>query len=267
MAVSGFAPSSGDLLIGSKYLLFNLAFLNFLQPTLPGLFEGNPINAVNGALWTVKVEVMFYAAVPIMVWLVHKFGRARTLAGLYVLGLVYFNALSHMASAAERPLFHELARQMPGQLPFFVAGMALYYYHSWFSERIRFLLPLAVLGLVTPSFLPLTPIYPASLAILVVTAALHLPRIVNLTAVGDLSFGIYGLHFPILQALVAAGVFAGDGFALLSAGAALAILSAWFSWRVIERPFLRGSRHFRGAQARRRMPVTPSAVGASHSPG
>ena len=58
-----------------KYLLSNLVFLNFLQPNLPGLFEHNALQAVNGALWTLKVEVAFYVFVPLAVLAFRKFGR------------------------------------------------------------------------------------------------------------------------------------------------------------------------------------------------
>jgi len=66
-----------------KYLGANLVFLNFLAPTLPGVFTLNSISAVNGALWTLKIEVAFYLFVPILHFLCGRFGTKR------VMGLVF----------------------------------------------------------------------------------------------------------------------------------------------------------------------------------
>ena len=72
-----------------KYLVSNLLFLNFLQPTLPGVFENNPVSAVNGALWTLKIEMMFYLTLPIMMWFLSRVGALRGIVFLYIISLLY----------------------------------------------------------------------------------------------------------------------------------------------------------------------------------
>lgn len=57
-----------------KYVISNLAFLNFIQPELPGVFTDNAIPAVNGSLWTLKVEWMLYLTIPLFVYIQEKFG-------------------------------------------------------------------------------------------------------------------------------------------------------------------------------------------------
>jgi peptidoglycan/LPS O-acetylase OafA/YrhL len=60
-----------------RYIFFNLLYLNFIAPNLPGVFDGNLMHAVNGALWTLKIEVLFYLSVPLIVYLSLKFGRIK----------------------------------------------------------------------------------------------------------------------------------------------------------------------------------------------
>lgn len=116
---------SADL---ARYLAANLVFLNFLEPNLPGVFRGNPMPEVNGALWTLKIEVMFYAAVPVIGWLAMRLGRGRTLLALYLLAAAYVVGMDWLHRRTGSGFWLILQRQLPGQLGFFVAGAACYYY-------------------------------------------------------------------------------------------------------------------------------------------
>lgn len=56
-----------------KYLASNILTLNFIQPNLPGVFEGLALNgSVNGSLWTIKIEIGFYILLPFIVFAVKK---------------------------------------------------------------------------------------------------------------------------------------------------------------------------------------------------
>jgi len=109
-----------------NYLTANLLFLNFLHPDLPGLFSTNQMSAVNGALWTLKIEVMFYLSVPFFVWMMHRLGRWQVLLGLYVVSLCYRVGIEMWGAASGSPIYQELLRQLPGQLVYFIAGASLY---------------------------------------------------------------------------------------------------------------------------------------------
>src|SRR6218665_3186337 len=95
------------------YLAANLSYLNFLHPTLPGVFQHNINPAVNGALCTLKIEIGFYLMVPCFVLAVRRFGAAPVILAGYLLSATYAAAVSG-----------SLQHQLPGEWRFFMVGAA-----------------------------------------------------------------------------------------------------------------------------------------------
>ncbi len=223
-----------------RYLLANLAFLNFLQPDLPGVFANHPFtSAVNGALWTIKVELMFYAAVPVFVWMVRRWGHRPVLAVSFVLSCLWWGGFTALAQQTGRDVFHEVAKQMPGQLMFFLPG-AWCYYERARLQTIGWPLGLAGLALLMLSYaLDLTYLYPLALTACVFYAAFLLPYLGQVTRHGDLSYGVYILHFPIIQALITLGLFQATPFGALALLTGLVVVASWLSWHLVEAPMLR----------------------------
>lgn len=227
-----------------KYLAANLLFLNFLHPELPGLFVSNQYAAVNGALWTLKIEVMFYLSVPFFVLMMRKFGRWQILVVLYLASLCYRVGIEMWGIANHSPIYQELLRQLPGQMVYFVAGAALYYYLNSFKRYWKFLLAGAVVILIVQRLLPLSWLEPMALAVVVIFLACIFPFLGNCGKYGDFSYGIYIVHFPILQVLISYGLFEYSPVVGLIIAAILVLSIAYLSWHLLEKRFLRKSSHY-----------------------
>ncbi len=226
-----------------KYVLANLAFLNFLQPTLPGVFEANLVPAVNGALWTLKIEVMFYASVPLFACLFRKAPRLPAMVLVYGASVAYHALLTAAAERTGNGLYHELARQLPGQLSYFMSGALLYFYLPFFARhRARFLVA-ALAVLAVDRSVPLPALEPFALAAVVVFFGLF-PYLGNFGKHGDFSYGVYILHFPIIQLFVQGG-WLGDRPALfLAVVVATVAVAAILMWHGVEKRFLFRSSHY-----------------------
>ncbi len=224
-----------------KYLVVNLVFLNFLQPTLPGLFTGNLFQAVDGALWTLKVEVMFYFFVPLAVMAFRRFGRLSVMVALYIFSVTYSVLMSTLADKTGASLYLELQRQLPGQLAFFVAGGVGYYYFHFFKKYATLLLALAGAAFALQGWLYWVAIQPLALGVLVVYFSCVAPRLGNFGKYGDFSYGIYIVHFPILQLLISYDLFRESPWAMLFIACLLVITVAFLLWHLIEKHFLRKS--------------------------
>jgi peptidoglycan/LPS O-acetylase OafA/YrhL len=228
-----------------RYLAANLTFLNFLAPELPGVFQTNTFHAVNGALWTLKIEVLFYLSVPVITAISIQLGRIRVFAAIYALSVAYVLVLDHLAASTNRELFLQLARQLPGQLSYFIAGAVCYYYLAFLKRWWMALAAIALALLVVPlPRLVETVVEPAALGILVVYLAVGARYVGNFGRYGDLSYGVYIIHFPVLQTLIALGVFQGNPYLAVALAAALVLAAAFVSWHLVEKPFLKKSSHY-----------------------
>ena len=228
-----------------KYLTANLGFMNWLHPELPGVFATNRLNAVNGSLWTIKVEVMFYLFVPVLVAWRWRFNPAVVMTAIYVASIVYYEWFS------SRGEVHAAVR-LPGQLSFFVSGALIYYYFDFFRSHAWKLALLAILGLVIAGIFGWYVFYPMSVAIMVAYLGACIRYLGNFARYGDLSHRVYIVHFPVLQTLIAMGYFARAPYPALAAAAVIVALLPLLSWHFVEKRFLYRTSHYAHSETERK---------------
>lgn len=239
-----------------KYLAANLLFMNFAAPSLPGVFTGNNLTAVDGALWTLKIEVAFYLLVPVIHHLCKRFGRNRTIGAISVLSALWkfsfewlaqlHNAQLPLGEEGTRNIYAKLAVQFPAQLIYFCAGiLALLYFEKL---RAHFLLIAMTSMVLFLSDQFLTHDY---LDIFWITGVVLLfgfwKHLGNFSKYGDFSYGVYIVHWPIMQLLIHLGM-AQHGAVLFFCLSVVCITSISFLlWHLVEKRFLATSSHYRQA--------------------
>jgi peptidoglycan/LPS O-acetylase OafA/YrhL len=238
LPLRGFLESKGLW----KFLAANVVFLNMLHPGLPGVFEKNPSSAMNGALWTIKIEVMFYLFVPLFVWLCRRFGTAPVLTISFAASVFYRVLL-------ERMNHPDLARQLPGQLAFFMVGAAVYYYYPLFQRYKGWMWSMGALAYLLSLATGWFALRAIGVPLLVLCAGFLLPIVRGPTRYGDFSYGVYIIHFPIIQALVASGIFAASPYGAFAIVLVMAAPLSVLSWNLVEKRFL-GKQRLKAMEAR-----------------
>lgn len=232
-----------------RYLVANALMANFLQYDIGGVLSGLSNPGINPSLWTLKIEIGFYLIVPLIYVTTRRFGW-WVLVSIFVAS-VGFNVLAlHLGDP-------RLAKQLPGQLQFFVVGVALYLH----GERLR-VAPL-VSAAITVAFLvtwtlvvPIPPgIRPLVVGAFVFSFALCTP-VIRLKS--DLSYSVYLLHGPILQTLILLGLFR-DTLPFLSGIVCTVLGLAFITARLVERPGNALGRRL-AMRLGRRAPAVPSVA-------
>ena len=242
---------SGKLAEVGHYVGANLLFLNFLKPDLPQLFEGHKFTAVNGALWTLKIEVMFYLILPVLAWLLTQLGRAKWVlfGAIYVAAEIWRQSLT----AGWLPLPQSLnsytaqiGRQLPGQMSFFVVGMLLWLFWDKAKQAPIWCLFVGIFLTAMSVFVPaLEFLRAAGLGLLIAYIAFAKGPLLRAARWGDLSYGVYITHFPIIQMLIALGVFAISPILGIFAAIVLVFAASWALWHIVEKRALLPASHYR----------------------
>lgn len=211
-----------------RYFLVNAAFANFLQYDVgDGVLSGLANPSLNPSLWTLKIEFGFYLLLPFLWRAVERWGAA-VLTVVFALSAAYYWAWVEAGHA-------ELARQLPGQLQFFILGVAAYRYRREILPRrtVGIVLPVALAMLLTALLGARPPVvYPLVIGAFAVLAALATPR---LRLRRDISYGVYLLHGPIIQLSLLIGVYR-PGWTGLVATIALLVPLALVCERLVEAP-------------------------------
>lgn len=237
-----------------EYLGANITFLNWLHPGLPGVFEGDGYvnSAVNGSLWTMKVEWCLYFSVPIFVWLLGRIPRVRPqwLAfAIIMLSIAYRYGFNLVYVATGKEIFNILSRQIFGQLAFFYCGMLIWIFRDYFIRYIVWILPLgAVLVFMRDligewSTLAVYTIDPIAISIFVLSISLFPKDIKILRHKRNISYEMYLFHYPIIQVGVwlgvgALGVWTEFGYVLIST-VILSLASNLFVGKIFTRTHLK----------------------------
>lgn len=228
-----------------KYLASNLLFLNFLQPSLPGVFMENPhTDAVNGSLWTMKVEILFYAVVPLLLYLFRKFRPVSVLVALFLGSLLWNECFAFLYRQSGKPLYEVIRHQLGGQFIYFAIGMTIYFYFNRILKYGQYIFPLSVLLFVAGFFTyRLEYIQSMAYGILLIGLAYRCTILRRANHWPNLTYGLYLYHFPVIQTLLSLRIIQPNPCAGLLLTLVLTTALAAVSYYVIE-PSIRRLIHY-----------------------
>lgn len=213
-----------------KYLASNATFMNFLHPTLPGVFEENRISAINPALWTIKIELFLYLLIPVISFSLHKHKMAFSV--LAFLGIII---ASKTIEGQGGGIFMILAKDIY-QTAFFLIGILSLTYFD-FLFKYKYVLLAATLPLLLLKGSGLFPFaFPIIVGIWIFFIAFTFPVFNSFGRYGDLSYGIYLFHCPIIQIFIYLKI--GDATTNFALALLTTLLLAFLSWHLLEKKML-----------------------------
>ena len=223
--------SDGSTFEVIKYFIANIFFLNFLAPSVGSTLSSLEVNAINGSLWTLKNEVVFYLIVPLLFMFYKKWGGYILLI-LYSLSVVYMFAVDYLG-------MEKLLVQFPAQVRLFMVGILLYILFDKFNKNNIYLL--AIISLILLIFLKDNTyfnyiLYPFCIGFMMIFLVYFVKNIkVNF----DFSYSLYILHFPVIQLALYFEINPTNPIISFVVLFAVILVLSYFSEKYIEKRFIK----------------------------
>lgn len=213
-----------------RYLAANLTTLNFLQPNLPGV---RGVEAINPSLWTIKIELILYLLVPLFAFLFD--GKRRCLSLVAVVVVSSFSVFLRWEADVSGVSSYDLLGKWISLAACFLAGVSVFLFRSEL-KRYKWFLFVPSLPLLVMDGYPAELIRPFAMGSAIYFLAFTLSPLNAFGKIGDLSYGTYVFHGPIVNMTICMGWSVCLGNFLLTF--LVVLLAASLSWHLMEKRVL-----------------------------
>jgi peptidoglycan/LPS O-acetylase OafA/YrhL len=235
----------------SRFLLWILGQTTIFQFYNPDFMRPFGVGVLNGALWTITVELQFYLLVPLLYYLIQRRPRALVAVVLMSLGL---NLFLHGFADGKALHIKLLYVSFAPWVYMFLFGFILAYREVLFDVVRRFEFKYLIVGYIAAmnvigdytsnaqnAINPVAFFFLGCLILKLATMRLALPpKLARFVDKSDFSYGLYLYHMPVINMLLFLGLFTAS--VNIALAVALSLAAAVFSWYAVEKPALKHKR-------------------------
>ena len=210
-----------------KYAMCNLLMFNWLEPSLPGVFVSNSMSAVNGSLWVMKFETLFYVCIPFLIYIIGRIGKKSVMLPVLLLGMA-FHAWLPVQLRQSCSLFAGMFLLLFYDT--FCKHKHIFFVLSLTSEVIRYTTDMPLLLSVTSSVEPL------SFSVVLLYVAYNASILNFFCRFENITYGLFLFHFPVIQILIHLGLADYNLPLCFVTTVVLSTLMAYMTRKMIENP-------------------------------